>query len=146
MEDAIDYYHSQNKILVTAAGTSFFFIRQLLGVIFPASYEPVIAATGIKDLVEETDGNFVLGDNSHGGPEVDFCIQRHDSSSGATSLLASFISLVWNANPELTREEVIDILIQSSNFYQELGHKYARFGWGTPDILQAVEAAVSGRY
>jgi hypothetical protein len=141
MEDAIDYFHSRDKIMVSAAGTSLFFTRELIGVVFPASYEPVLAITGIKNR-EETGGYFVLGDNSHGGTKVDFSVENNSSSSGATSRFAGMLGLVWSANPALSREEVIDIVIQSSNFYQELGTKFARFGWGAPDILEAVELAL----
>jgi len=142
MEGAINYFHSQDKIMVAAAGTSLPILRELLGVVHPASYEPVIAATGIENR-EETGGTYVLGSSSHGGPEVDVCIERNSSSSGATSKFAGMLGLIWSANPELSRDEIMEIVVQSTDAYQQYGEKDPRFGWGTPDVLWAVEEAMS---
>ncbi|MCO6496654.1 MAG: S8/S53 family peptidase, partial [Chitinophagaceae bacterium] len=141
LEGAIDYLNSQGKILVSAAGTSFPFIKDLIGVVFPASYEPVVAATGIENR-EETGGEFVLGQSAHGGPQVDITIEREGSSSEATSGFAGMLALIWSANPSLTREEVLDIAVRSTWFYQQNGQKHPVFGWGTPDVLWAVEEAL----
>ena len=141
MDAAINHFNSQDKIMVSAAGTSVFIIRSLLGIIFPATESNTLAATGIENR-EETEGNFVLGSSSHFGPELDYCTENNQSSSEATSRLAAMIALVWSANPDLNREEILDILIQSSHFYNELGAKHFKFGWGTIDVLQAVELAM----
>lgn len=140
LETAIDYYYSKDKLLFAAAGTSFLFLPDLIGVIYPASYEPVVAMTGIENR-EETNGEFVRGEASHVGPQVDFTSEDHGSSSEATSSMAGMCALVWSVNPELTGQEVLDIMIESSYFYQQDGSKSNKFGWGTPDILEAVELA-----
>lgn len=137
MEDAIDYYHNKDKLFFSAAGTSISFVKDLIGVVFPASYDKVIAVTGIEDRTENN-GQFVLGEYSHYGAELDFCIERNGSSSEATSALAGMAALVWSVQPNLSSEAILNALIESSYFYQTNGAKDAQFGWGTPDVFEAV--------
>ena len=58
------------------------------------------------------------------------------------------IGLLWSANPELTREQIIDILIRSSSNYRRLGRKDPVFGWGKIDMYQAfldIKATIAAR-
>ncbi|MEZ5022279.1 MAG: S8 family serine peptidase [Chitinophagales bacterium] len=73
---------------------------------------------------------------------MDFCVEKSAASSEATARMMGMFALLWSANPDMTREEVMDIMIQSSHFYQLQGQKDLDFGWGTVDMLQAVDAAM----
>jgi serine protease len=139
---AINYYDSKGKILASAAGTSFEEIKDLLGVIFPANLPNTIAVTGIENR-ETTNGEFVEGSTAHTGIHVDFCVEKSAASSEATARMVGMFALIWSANPELTRAEVLDIAIRASHFYQLQGFKDPSFGWGTVDMLQAVEMAMA---
>ena len=58
------------------------------------------------------------------------------------------IGLLWPANPQLTREQIIDILIRNSGNYRRLGRKDPVFGWGKNDIYQAfldIKATLAAR-
>jgi len=136
---AIEYFNSKDKIFVTSAGTFAPVLKELFQVAFPANLPTTISTTGIN--AASTPDNFILGNESLGGPENDFVLDSSDSSSSASSTTAGMIALLWSVNPEMTREEVLDIMIQSSNFYQSQGEKHPVFGWGKVDMLQAVETA-----
>ncbi len=145
MKRAIDYFIGQNKIAVAAAGSSLPGIWQLIGVGFPANLPTTISATGIQDT-ELSNGEFKLGRFSgifisHGGPENDFVTDGIPASSESTSTVAGMIALLWSINPSLNRDEVMDILVKSSNFYRESGEKHPIFGWGKIDMLIAAELA-----
>ncbi len=138
---AIDNYHSTGKIMLCAAGTSFEEVKDILGVIFPAYRPNTISVTGIKNRLD-TNGDFIEGETAHTGKQNDFCVERSAASSEATARMAGMFALVWSANPDLTREEIINIMIESSYFYKLNGHKDPKFGWGTVDVLEAVEKAL----
>jgi hypothetical protein len=71
-------------------------------------------------------------------------VERNQASSEATSAMAGMVTLIWSAKPSLTPQQIRDILIQSSYFYQNNnGQKHPKFGWGTVDALQAFEMALS---
>lgn len=140
VKNSINYYYDKGKIIGCAAGTTDPAIKDILGVIFPADRWNTVAVTGI-DNRENTNGEFVAGSTAHTGKEVDFCVEKSAASSEATARMMGMFALLWSANPEMTREEVMDIMIQSSHFYQLQGQKDPDFGWGTVDMLQAVDAA-----
>lgn len=137
---AIDYFNSKDKIVVAAGGTSLNVIKSLIGVVFPANLDSVVATTGLVDT-QTTDGVFVLGDQSHGGPEVDFVVDHSSSSSETVSTTAAMLGLVWSAKPELTRDQLITIFIESSSNYINGGKPSPVFGWGKVDLLLAYEKA-----
>jgi hypothetical protein len=141
VKNAINYYHSKGKIMACAAGTTFEEIKHLLGIIFPAYLGNTISVTGIANR-EETGGEFIAGSTAHTGPQNDFCVENSAASSEATARMVGMLGLIWSADPSLTREEVLDIAIQASHFYQLDGQKDPEFGWGTVDMLQAVEMAL----
>ncbi len=74
---------------------------------------------------------------------MDFCVEKSAASSEATARMVGIFALIWSANPTLSREQVMDIAIRSSYFYQLQGAKDPKFGWGTVDALQAVEMALA---
>ncbi|MEZ5006877.1 MAG: S8 family serine peptidase [Chitinophagales bacterium] len=141
VKNSINYYYDKGKIIGCAAGTTDPAVKDILGVIFPASRWNTVAVTGINDR-ETTNGEFIAGTTAHTGKEVDFCVEKSAASSEATARMMGMFALLWSANPDMTREEVMDIMIQSSHFYQLQGQKDLDFGWGTVDMLQAVDAAM----
>jgi len=136
IERAIEYFNSKDKLFVSAAGTFLPVVKDAIGVVFPANLPSTISTTGLQDTGGE---GLVLGRESHGGPENDFVVDHSDSSSETVSTTAGMIGLLWSINPQLSRTEIFDIMVQSSNFYQEQGEKHPVFGWGKVDMLQAVE-------
>lgn len=141
--NAINLYYSKGKLMTCAAGTSFKEIKKSLGIIFPASLPTTVSVTGISNR-EDTGGEFVASETAHFGRRNDFCVERSAASSEATSRFAGMLTLIWSANPQLTREQVLDIAIKSSYFYQNNnGKKDPKFGWGTIDVTQAVEMALA---
>lgn len=141
--NAVRLYHKNGKILNAASGTMIEGLKFILKVIFPSNMPEALSITGIEDRTEN-DGNFVIGETSTFGRRLDFCVERNSSSSEATSAMAGMVSLIWSANPLLTRAQVWDILIKSSYFYQNNnGQKHPKFGWGTVDALQAFEMALN---
>lgn len=136
MERAIDEVHRRGKVLVAAAGTSIPVIRDLIGVVFPATLPTVISATGLADTAA-TGGRFELGSASHGGPENDFAVEPSPASSEAVSSLAGIITTLWSIDPRQPRESIVDALVRSSNFYQANGAKDPVLGWGRVDAYQA---------
>ena len=138
---AIEYYHTKDKLIVVSAGSTFPATAEALGVLFPGQLTETITTTAIVNR-ESTGGEFELTESVHGGPENDFCVESTNSSSVATSRMSGMISLVWSANPDLSRDEVFDILVEASYFYQNGGIKDPLFGWGTVDIGMAVELAL----
>lgn len=136
IERAIDYFNAHDKIFIAAAGTSVPILKEVVRVVFPANLTTTISTTGLADT-EQTGGEFVLGENAHGGLENDFTIDHASSSSESVSTSAGMFALLWSVNPTLTREQLIDILIQSSSEYQKRGRKDPVFGWGKVDMYQA---------
>ncbi|MDX1692495.1 MAG: S8 family serine peptidase [Ketobacteraceae bacterium] len=136
IERAIDYFNSFDKLFISAAGTSFAFVRDFVKIVFPASLPSTISTTGLADT-QETGSRFVLGENSHGGVENDFVVDHAKSSSESVSATAGMIALLWSANPGLTREQIINVLVRNSSNYRTLGKKDPVFGWGKVNMYQA---------
>ncbi|MCG8312134.1 MAG: S8/S53 family peptidase [Pseudomonadales bacterium] len=133
---AIEYFVAQDKIFVSAAGTSAPVLKEFVRVVFPASLPFTLSLTGIRDT-DETDGKYELGELAHGGLGVDFVIDHSISSSESASPFSGMLALLWSANPNLTRTELEQILIESSSEYQSRGKKDPVFGWGKVDMYQA---------
>lgn len=68
MKRAIQYYTAKDKIFVSASGTFLPvpILKDLIGVVFPASMPETIATTGIQDT-RTTNGVFELGETSTSG-------------------------------------------------------------------------------
>ncbi len=142
IERAIEYFNAHDKIFVVAGGSSIPLFKKFVGIGFPANLPSTISASGIKDT-ELTNGEYVLGTAAHGGPENDFVVEGQDASSPSTAHTAGIISLIWSVNPRLSRQEIIDIFIESSHFYQRNGKKHPQFGWGKVNAYTAYKKAIS---
>jgi serine protease len=152
--DAVRYAHARGKLMFVAAGTSTTFTNWV-GVTFPASMDEVVAVTGI-----ETGDELVRCDVCHSGSAVDFVVvmQRAEDSSRtslslamsgntpgyvggsstATATMAGVAALVWARNPSLSRDQVLQILRESSSLYPGRDRS---LGFGTVDAALAVSLA-----
>ena len=151
VKDAIRYAHRKGKLIIAAGGTSTTFTNWY-GVIFPASMDETIAVTGIKD------NGYNRCDICHDGRKIDFTIvmqragntnrtvpvvgfyntQRDyvSGSSVATAMTAGIAALVWSRNPNMSREQVVEKLKRSGEFYPNRNRK---FGYGNINALKAVQ-------
>ncbi|MFK7115550.1 S8/S53 family peptidase [Flavobacterium oreochromis] len=151
IEDGIKYAYSKGKLIFCAAGTSTNFTSSV-GVIFPAWMAETVAVTGLKEAT-----NYQACDICHTGNKVEFAIMMQRSTTGnkipvnsyydgqgdyvggssvATAATAGIATLIWAKNPSWTRDQVLNKLRQSSEFY---GNKHPEFGYGMPDALKAVQ-------
>ena len=143
IKDAILYAYGKGKLIFCAAGTSFSWTSSWVGVIFPATLPQVNAVTGVKT----TDYNTSCTD-CHDGSETDFTVvmekpdyksfpltvaMRGDvpsivgGSSVATATTAGMAALVWSRFPSYTRDQVLNKLMLSSQYYPT---RNANLGWG----------------
>jgi subtilisin family serine protease len=143
IKDAILYAYGKGKLIFCAAGTSFSWTSGWYGVIFPATLPQVNAVTGVKT----TDYNISCTD-CHDGSETDFTIVMEKptyksfpltlamsgnvpsmvgGSSVATATTAGIAALVWSRFPTLTRDQILNKLILSSQHYP---NRNANLGWG----------------
>lgn len=151
VSDAIKYAHSKGKLILAAGGTSTSFTTWY-GVIFPANMSETVAVTGVKE------GEYDKCDICHSGSKIDFTIQMQRTngtsnkvpvlsynngkenyiggSSVATATTAGIAALVWSKNPSWSREQVIQKMKESSEFYP---NKNSQFGYGNIDALKAVQ-------
>ena len=148
--DAIRYAYARGKLIFCAAGTSTSF-TSWYGVIFPATMNETVAVTGIKD------NGYNRCDVCHDGSKVDFAVEMERASTGkksltlplrgygteyvggssiATAITAGSAALVWSRNPSWNRATVLGKLKAASDFYPS---RNSDFGWGTIDVLQAVQ-------
>lgn len=152
IEDAVKYAYNKGKLIFAAGGTSATYTNWV-GVIFPASMDETVAVTGITDS-----GNYEQCAVCHSGSKIDFTVvMQRDSnsdrtsvclgyyedtkkyiggSSVATAFTAGVAALVWSRHPTWTRNEVLQKLRSSAEFYP---NKDADFGNGNIDALAAVQ-------
>ncbi len=151
VKDAIKYAYGKGKLIVAAGGTSTTFTNWY-GVIFPASMSETVAVTGIKDNGYNRcnichDGNKIdftivmqrAGDSSRNVPVIGFNTGVRDYVSGssvATAMTAGIAALVWGSNPNMSRDQVLDKLRRSGQFYP---NRNSKFGYGNIDALKAVQ-------
>ncbi|QTE22246.1 S8 family peptidase [Polaribacter cellanae] len=151
IKDAIKYAYSKGKMIVAAGGTSTKYTRWY-GVIFPANMNETVAVTGVKE------GSYSNCDVCHSGSKIDFTVQMQRSnstnntvpvlsyynkkenyvggSSVATATTAGIAALVWAKHPTWTREQVLEKMRQSADFYP---NKNSEFGYGNINALKAVQ-------
>jgi len=143
IKDAIAFAYGKGKLIFCAAGTSFSWTSGWYGVIFPATLPQVNAVTGVY----ENDFNTSCA-SCHDGAETDFTVVMEKStnakfplslamqgnipsivggSSVATATTAGIAALVWSKFPTLSRDAILNKLIQSSSNYPI---KNAQLGWG----------------
>jgi len=143
IKDAIAFAYGKGKLIFCAAGTSFSWTSGWYGVIFPATLPQVNAVTGVY----ENDLNTSCA-SCHDGAETDFTVVMEKStnakfplslamqgdipsivggSSVSTATTAGIAALVWSRFPTLSRDAILNKLIQSSSNYPV---KNAQLGWG----------------
>ena len=149
--DGIFYAFNRGKLMFAAAGTSLSW-TSWWGVIFPANMAQTVAVTGIRDNMNQR------CHTCHEGPEVDFVavMQRASNtsrtsltlamsgsqpayvggSSAATATTAGIAALVWATNPNQSRSQVMQRLMNASSNYPA---RDGNFGWGTINAAQAVQ-------
>ncbi|MBL3655929.1 S8 family peptidase [Fulvivirga sediminis] len=164
MKDALDYADSKGKLIVCAAGS-------VLGLkIFPASYSKTIAATGVVyDPQSDPNGINLEVINSDGvhnakGDHVDFAVylkRKSDGdyalglnrtnanskkalgSSAASATVSGIAALIWSANPDLTKAQVVNIMRNSGSYKRFSSGPSNNYGYGIIDAEQAVIAAAN---
>ena len=151
VSDAVKYAHSKGKMILAAGGTSTSFTTWY-GVIFPASMSETVAVTGVKE------GQYSKCDVCHTGSQIDFMVQMQRTngtdnkipvlsyydgqanyvggSSVATATTAGIAALVWTKHPSWSREQVLQKMKESADFYP---NKHSEFGYGNIDALKAVQ-------
>lgn len=140
--NAISYAWSRNAILVAAAGNA---TSNALN--YPAAYPNVIsvAATDITDHVASfsTYGTWV--DVSAPGVNIYSTVPTNSyghksGTSMATPLVAGLAGLIMSAKPIVTRQEVIDCLLQTTDDLDALNPTYAgMLGTGRINAYEAVK-------
>jgi len=153
LQDGAVYAYNKGKMLFAAAGTSYSLLSWW-GVVYPAAYSQCIAVTGVKE-----NGSTCSG--CHDGSEVIFTIPMErganssrnslsltqsgttptyiGGSSVATAQAAGIAALVWSVNPSLTRAQVYNCLLTTSQYYPT---KTSSRGYGNLDASAAVNAAL----
>ncbi|CAL2084764.1 S8 family peptidase [Tenacibaculum sp. 190524A02b] len=151
VKDAIKYTYGKGKMILAAGGTSTSFTTWF-GVIFPASMNETVAVTGVKE------GKYETCDVCHSGSKIDFTLQMERTngtsnkipalsyyngkanyvggSSAATAATAGIAALVWAKHPSWSREQVLQKMRESADFYP---NKHSEFGYGNIDALKAVQ-------
>ena len=153
--DGVHYAHGKGKLIFCAAGTSTA-ATNWAGVIFPARMDETVAVTGVKE-----GSRYQRCRTCHSGRKVDFTMvmQRADTdhtsltlsdsgnglsyiggSSVATAMTAGVAALVWARYPSWNRDQVLQRLKESAEFYP--GRDKA-FGWGTIDAYKAVSGTAT---
>jgi subtilisin family serine protease len=152
VRDGVRYAHSRGKLIFAAGGTSTTFTNWY-PVIFPASMPEAVAVTGITDNC-----NYTQCDICHDGSQIEFTIvMERDNNNGrttpvlgfnngdrayvggssvATATTAGIAALVWERHPSWNRDQVLNKMRQSSEFYP---NKSSTKGYGNIDALQAVQ-------
>jgi len=152
LEDGVNYAHGKGKMLMAAAGTSFSW-TSWWGVVYPAALTKCVAVTGVKE-----NGNTCS--SCHDGSQVDFTITMERSSnsnrnslsigasgtspkyiggsSAATAIAAGIAANVWSVNPNLSRDQVYNYLLITSQNYPGTN---SYLGYGNLNGGAAVTAA-----
>ena len=152
--DGVNYAHGKGKMIIAAAGTSFSW-TSWWGVVYPAALTKCVAVTGVKE-------NGSKCSSCHDGSQVDLTIvmERNSNSSrnslslspggitpsyiggssAATATAAGIASLVWSVNASRTREQVLNCLVTTAQFYPNpSGSK----GYGNINASAAVNCALA---
>jgi serine protease len=151
LKDGATYAYNKGKMIFAAAGTSYSW-TSWWGVIYPAAYSECYAITGVNE------GGSTCSD-CHDGSQVKFTIPMQRSgntnrtslsltlstntpayiggSSAATATMAGIAALVWSVKSTLTRQQVFDILKNTSQFVNITSNH----GYGNPNASAAVALA-----
>jgi serine protease len=151
LEDGVNYAYNKGKLIFCAAGTSLSW-TSWWGVIYPAKHDKCVAMTGTKE-------NGSRCTVCHDGSEVDFTftMERNVSSdrtslslhsagnlpsyvggsSCATAMGAGVAAMIWSSQPTLSRDGVLNILKQTSQYATPTGSK----GYGQINAFKAIQKA-----
>lgn len=154
LSDGVNYAHGMGKLLFAAAGTSFSW-TSWWGVIYPAAYSNCVAVTGVKE-------NGSKCSSCHDGSQVDLTIvmERNANSSRnslslpasgtapnyiggsstATCTAAGVAAIVWSAKPTATRDQVLNCLKATAQFYPTPN---STKGYGNINATAAVNCALA---
>ncbi|MEO8086680.1 MAG: S8 family serine peptidase [Bacteroidota bacterium] len=153
LKDGVTYAYNKGKMVLAAAGTSFSW-TSWWGVIYPAAYSQCYAITGVNETGSTCN-------DCHDGSQVKFTIpmERNGNtsrnslslnlnnstpayiggSSAATATMAGIAGLVWSVKPTLTRQQVFDILKNTSQYVNST----SKHGYGNPNASAAVALALT---
>ncbi len=154
LQDGLNYAYGMGKIVMAAAGTSFSWTAWW-GVIYPAAYSNCVAITGVNESSQTCA-------DCHDGSEVDYTVvmerNANDNrntltiptsgnypayiggSSAATATAAGIAALVWSNKPYMTRDQVMNCLKTTSQYYPT---KDWDTGYGNLNASAAVAASNS---
>jgi serine protease len=154
LSDGVNYAHGKGKLLFGAAGTSYSW-TSWYGVIYPAAYANCIAVTGVKEngsrcsschdgsqvrytIIMERDANSAR--NSLALPASGTAPTYIGGSSAATATVAGIAAMVWSAAPSRTREQIVNCLSSTAQFFPTLN---STKGHGNVNAAAAVACALS---
>jgi len=154
LSDGVNYAHGMGKLLFAAAGTSFSW-TSWWGVIYPAAYTNCAAVTGVKEngskcaschdgnqvdltIVMERNGN--SSRNSLSLPASGVAPNYIGGSSTATCTAAGIAAVVWSAKPTATRDQVLNCLKATAQFYPTPSSSK---GYGNINASAAVNCALA---
>jgi hypothetical protein len=152
--DGLVYCYNKGKLIFGAAGTSYSW-TSWWGVVYPAAYSQCVAITGVNESSSTCS-------DCHDGSQVDFTVPMERNgdtnrnslslplsgtnpnyiggSSAATATAAGVASLVWSARPTFNRDQVLNCIKITSQYYPG----YSSYtGYGNVNALAAVNAALA---
>lgn len=153
LKDGVDFANGRGKLVLAAAGTSFSW-TSWWGVIYPAAYSSCVAITGVNESSNTCS-------DCHDGSQVQFTIpmERNGNSSRtslslgtttssstyiggsscATATAAGIAALVWAAKPNMTKDQVITCLRNTS---QNFPTRNSNKGFGNLNATAAINFAL----
>lgn len=153
LKDGVDFANGKGKLVLAAAGTSFSW-TSWWGVIYPAAYSSCVAITGVNESSNTCS-------DCHDGSQVQFTIpmERNGNtnrtslslgstsssttyiggSSCATATAAGIAALVWSVKPNMTKDQVVTCLRNTSQNYPT---KNSNKGYGNLNANAAINYAL----
>lgn len=158
VEDAIRYNHGRGALHLAASGTTGWFLPGLIGVVFPARMNEVIAVSAVNP-------NGSAASGIHYGSQVElaayidqlgtgqFTSQTRTvgGSSAATAAMSGIAALVWTQYPNETNEQIRHRLREAGHIYPSHNNTvgygivnayravggFRALGWNCPDAVPA---------
>jgi hypothetical protein len=142
VEDAIRYTHGLGALHIAASGTSGWYLPGVVGVVFPARMEQVIAVSAVNP-----DGSQASG--IHYGSQVElsayidqlgtgqFTTQTRTvaGSSAATAAMAGIAALVWTQYPNESNQQIRQRLRAAGHIFPSRNDVH---GYGIVNAMKAV--------
>ncbi|MGG6449479.1 S8 family peptidase [Pseudobacillus badius] len=142
LKEAIDYAYNKNVVMISAAGN-----ENTIQPSYPAAYPEVLSVSAVDNTGRRASfsnyGDYI--DVSAPGVQITstYFNQQYAALSGtsmASPHVAGLAGLLLSANPNLTNQEVIDI-IKNSAYDLGIPGNDSDFGNGLIDVKNALEAA-----